>query len=321
MATIGFHASHEQFAPSTLLDLVRAAERAGFGAAMSSDHFLPWSDAQGQSGHAWSWLGAALQATSFPVGVITVPGYRYHPAIVAQAVATLAEMFAGRFWLAVGSGERLNEHVTGERWPAKAERNARLQECADVMRALWAGETVTHRGRVTVEEATLYTRPAVPPRIIGAAITAETARWLGGWADGLLTVSQPAPRLRAVVEAFREGGGEGKPMLLQVKVAYAGSEAEARRGAHEQWRSLVFDSALLAELRTPAEFEAAGRFVRPEDLDAGIRISLDLERHAAWLREDLALGFEQVYVHNVHRDQRRFIEDFGAKVLPGLARV
>ena len=316
--TIGYHASHEQFSPRALLDFVRMAERAGFGAAMSSDHLLPWTEAQGESGYAWSWLGAALEATSIRTGVITVPGYRYHPAVVAQAAATLAEMYPGRFWLAVGSGERLNEHVTGEPWPPKAERNARLEECVGVMRALWRGETVSHRGRVTVEEARLYTRPPEPLPVLGAAITAETARWLGGWADGLLTVLQPRERLRAVVDAFREGGGEGKPMILQVKIAYAESEAEARRGAHEQWRSLVFDSRLLAELRTPAEFEAAGRFVRPEDLDAGVRISTDLDRHADWLHEDLALGFDELYLHNVHRDQRRFIEDFGARVLPAV---
>jgi probable non-F420 flavinoid oxidoreductase len=318
MPTIGYHASHEQFSPRELLDLVQSSEQAGFGGAMSSDHLLPWTESQGQSGHAWSWLGAALQATSFRAGVISVPGYRYHPAVLAQAAATLVEMFPRRFWLALGSGERLNEHVTGERWPPKPERNARLEECAGIMRALWRGETVNHRGRVTVEEMCLYTRPAAPLPILGAAITPATARWLGGWADGLLTVLQTPDRLRAVIDAFHEGGGEGKPMVLQVKVAYAGSEAEARDGALAQWRSLVLDSRLLAELGTPAEFEAAGRFVRPHDLDAGVRISTDLDRHIDWLREDLELGFDELYIHNVHRDQRRFIDDFGTYVLPAL---
>jgi probable non-F420 flavinoid oxidoreductase len=318
MTTVGFHASHEQFSPRALRDLVQRAEHAGFAAAMSSDHLMPWTTTQGESGHAWSWLGAALQATSFPVGVITVPGYRYHPAVVAQAAATLSQMFPKRFWLALGSGERVNEQVTGEPWPTKSERNERLYECATVMRALWAGETVNHRGRVTVEECQLHTLPDEPIGIIGAAITPTTARWLGGWADGLLTVSQPIERLRTVVDAFREGGGEGKPMTLQVKVAYAESETEARRGAHEQWRSLVFDSVLLAELRTPAEFEAAGKFIRPEDLDAGVRISIDLEQHVAWLREYQELGFDSLYIHNVHRDQERFIDDFGEGVLPRL---
>ena len=139
---IGFHASHEQIDPRSLLAAVQAAEAAGFQAAMCSDHFSPWSARQGESGFAWSWLGAALQATSLSFGVVNAPGQRYHPAIIAQAAATLAQMFPDRFWVALGSGEAMNEHITGERWPAKSVRNARLRECVDIMRALFAGETV-----------------------------------------------------------------------------------------------------------------------------------------------------------------------------------
>lgn len=318
MAIYGYHASHEQFAPSALLAYVRAAERAGFRAAMASDHFHPWSEAHGESGFTWSWLGAAMQATALPFGVVNAPGYRYHPAIIAQAAATLAEMFPRRFWIAVGSGELLNEHITGERWPAKHERNLRLRECADVMRALWAGETVTHRGLVTVEEAKLYTRPAVAPRLIGAALSVETARWLGGWADGLITTSQPRDRLRRVVDAFREGGGEGKPLLLQVKLSHAATEQEAIAAAHDQWRTVVFDSAVLADLRMPAQFDAASRFVQPDEILPFVRTSTDLGRQAAWLHEDAALGFDEIFLHSVHRDQTRFIEDYGEKVLPEL---
>src|SRR3954452_17327253 len=141
MVRIGFHASHEQFPPSELLALVKGAETAGFNCAMSSDHFRPWGPAQGQSGFAWSWLGAALEATSLPFGVISAPGYRYHPAIIAQAAATLSEMFPRRLWLALGSGQRLNEDLTGLPWPEKAERYHRLQECALVIAALLRGET------------------------------------------------------------------------------------------------------------------------------------------------------------------------------------
>jgi probable non-F420 flavinoid oxidoreductase len=318
MTTYGYHASHEQFPPSELLTLVGEAERAGFQAAMASDHFLPWCEAQGQSGFAWAWLGAALQATALPFGVVNAPGYRYHPAIIAQAAATLCEMFPRRFWIALGSGERLNEHITGERWPPKEERNRRLAECVDVMRALWAGETVTHHGLITVEEAKLYTRPASPPRVIGAALTAETAKWLGGWADGLITASQPRDRLRRVIDAFREGGGEGKPLLLQVKVSHAATEAAAIASAHEQWRTVVFDSAVLAELRMPAEFDAAARFVQPAEVLEHVRISAEPERHVDWLREDAALGFDEIYIHNVSREQRRFVDDFGERVLPAL---
>jgi probable non-F420 flavinoid oxidoreductase len=318
MALVGYHASHEQFAPGELLSLVQAAEAAGFGAGMCSDHLFPWSGRQGHSGFAWSWLGAALQATSLSFGVVTAPGYRYHPTIVAQAAATLEQMFPGRFWMAVGSGELLNEHVTGERWPPKADRNARLRECVDVARALWRGETVTHRGHVVVEEAKLYSLPDAPPPVIGAALSPETARWMGGWVDGLVTVNQPPEKLEAVVAAFREGGGGDKPVFLQVHVSWARDEAAARRQAHEQWSMPALPSSVLADLRLPAQFDAAAAFVRPDDLDASVRISADLARHAAWLNEYLEAGFERVMVHNVGLNQREFIEAFGAQVLPRL---
>jgi coenzyme F420-dependent glucose-6-phosphate dehydrogenase len=320
MANIGIHASHEQFTPRELLDVVAAAEAAGFAAAMSSDHFMPWSDAQGQSGHAWSWLGAALERTSLPVGVVSVAGYRYHVAVVAQAAATLAQMYPGRFWLALGSGERLNEHITGERWPGAGERDARLRECVDVVRALWRGECVDHRGHVVVEDAKLYTLPPVAPPLFGAAITPETAEKVGGWADGLLTVNRPHHELRKVVDAFRRGGGEGKPMYLQVHVSYHEDEHKARRLAHAQWKTMVFESDVLAELKLPAQFEAAAKTVREDDLDASVRISSSLERHVEWLAQDVALGFSHVFVHNVNREQRRFVDAFGAQVVPAFAR-
>jgi coenzyme F420-dependent glucose-6-phosphate dehydrogenase len=318
MAVIGFHASHEQFRPSELLDYVRLAEAAGFGAAMCSDHFHPWSDSQGQSGFAWSWLGAALQATGLSFGLVNAPGQRYHPAIIAQAAATLAELFPDRFWVALGSGQALNEHITGERWPAKSERNARLREAVAVIRALWAGETISHRGSFTVEDARLYTLPASPPLIVGAAITPETAEWVGGWADALITVSRPPDQLREVVERFRAGGGAGKPMFLKAQHSFDRSEPAARQGAFEQWRMNILPSAVLAELRLPAQFDQAARPVQPSDLDESIRISADPRRHLEWLRGDLELGFERIYVHNVNRNQRGFIEAFGEQVLPAL---
>src|ERR671916_352648 len=215
MAAIGFHASHEQITPSALLAAVRDAEAAGFGALMCSDHFSPWSERQGESGFAWSWLGAAMGATDLPFGVVNAPGQRYHPAIVAQAAATLAEMFPGRLWVCLGSGEASNEHITGDRWPPKPVRNARLLECVEIIRALLRGEEVTHDGLVTVDRARVWSRPAEPPPLIGAAVSEETARWVGGWADGLATIHQPREQLERVVGAFREGGGEGKPMILQ----------------------------------------------------------------------------------------------------------
>ena len=319
MATIGYHASHEQFAPGELLKHVRHAEQAGFSAAMCSDHIAPWSESQGHSGFAWSWLGAALQATNLSYGTVNAPGDRYHPAIVAQAAATLAEMYPGRFWVALGTGQASNEHITGQKWPIKAERNARLRECVDIIRALWAGETVTHRGRVTVEEAKIWSLPARPPKIVGPALSEATAEFVGSWADAFITVACPRPQLERMIEAFRRGGGEGKPMYLQSHISWAGSESEARANAFDQWRTPIFAGEVNEHLRTPAQFDAAARFIQPDQLDDFIRISADIERQREFIHDDLAMGFERVYVHNVGRNQRQFIEVFGERVLPSFA--
>ena len=318
MARIGFHASHEQFPPSELLRLAVLAERAGFDCAMSSDHFRPWGTAQGHSGFAWSWLGAALQATRLPFGVISAPGYRYHPAVLAQAAATLAEMFPRRLWLALGSGQRLNEDLTGAAWPDKAERNARLRECADVIRALLRGETVTHRGRVTLVDGRLYSLPEEPPLLLGAAVTEATAELVGGWADGLLTVSADPDAVRKVADAFRRGGGEGKPMVMQVGLSWAPTEEEALRAAHEQWRTNVLGGEVNWELRSPEDFDTATRFVRPEDMRGSVLVSSDPGRHAAWLARYVELGFSELQLHQVGRNQAAFVEEFGARVLPRL---
>ncbi|MFD2571296.1 TIGR03885 family FMN-dependent LLM class oxidoreductase [Spirosoma soli] len=315
---IGYHASHEQFKPSTLLNYVQLAQQAGFTACSSSDHFHPWSNRQGESGFAWSWLGAALQATSLSFGVVNAPGQRYNPAIIAQAAATLADMFPERFWMAVGTGQYLNEHITGDKWPTKDERNARLKECVDIIRALWDGETVTHKGLVTVEDAILYSRPAVKPLIFGAAVTSKTAEWAGGWADGLLTISQPMDQLREVVEAFRRGGGEGKPMHLKVQLSFADTHQAAQQGAYDQWRSNIFPNAMLTELKLPEQFDMAGDLVNLSEVDKMVLIAADTNQHLDWLQEYVDLGFEQLFLHNVNLDHERFIDQFGQKVLPAL---
>jgi probable non-F420 flavinoid oxidoreductase len=317
MTAFGIHASHEQFDPRALLELARAAEAAGFERMTASDHFHPWSETQGQSGFVWSWLGAAMETTTLHYRTVSAPGWRYNPAILAQAGATLSFLYPGRLWMSLGSGQTLNEGITGLHWPPKPERNARLKECADVMRALWAGETVTHHGRIVVEEAKLYTRPQRPPLVIGAAVSPATARWLGSWADGLITVAGgPVDRLRGVVEAFREGGGEGKPVLAQLKLAWGPDEAAARQSAFEQWRTNIFDGDMLWELRTPQQFEQAAAHVRPEDMDGAVRISSDLARHAAWIHEYVEVGIDELSLHNVATNQRAFVEAFGERVLP-----
>src|SRR4029453_11800110 len=220
MTIFGYHASHEQLPPSGLLANVRLAGEAGFQAAMCSDHFAPWSRTQGHSGFAWSWLGAAMQATGLPFGCVNAPGQRYHPAILAPAGAPPA---------------------------------------------LLAGETVSHRGLVTVDRAKLWSRPAAPPPLIGAAVSPETAGWVAGWADGLITVNQPAQRLRRVVDAFRAGGGAANPMYLQGHLAHPPDAAAALARSHQQWGSNVLDGSLAWELELPEQFEAAARAARADD--------------------------------------------------------
>jgi probable non-F420 flavinoid oxidoreductase len=316
---IGIHCSHEQIAPRELLAAVAHAEQAGFAAAMCSDHFSPWSERQGESGFAWSFLGAALATTELPFGVVNAPGQRYHPAIIAQAAASLCQMFPGRLWVALGTGEASNEHITGARWPSKAERTARLIECVEVMRALFAGEVVDHDGLVRVDRAKLWTLPAEPPPLFGPAISVETARFAGGWADGLVTVNQPREKLERMIAAFRDNGGEGKPLAVQVHLSWAEDEAAALEIAHHQWRTNVFPPPLCWDLETVEQFDLAAQHVRAEDLAGTVLTSSDLGRHLEVLHELAELGFEEIYLHHVGQDLFPFIDAFGEHVLPALA--
>jgi len=318
MTTVGYHASHEQFAPSDLLEYVRLADEYGFSDVLASDHFHPWSERQGESGHVWSWLGAALATTDLTYGTVNAPGYRYHPAVIAQAAATHREMHPERFWLAVGSGQQLNEGITGEHWPVKRERNARLQECAEVMRRLWDGETVTHHGRITVEEATLYTRPETAPPLIGAAQSTATARWLGEWADGMITVGSVDPEEVAErVAAFRDVAPE-KPVYVKAELAYDPDAEEAKRLAADQWLSNCLPGPVTQELRRPEQYGALADQLSTDEITDHVMVSSDLDRHIEWLSGLAELDVETLIVHNVTPKQKQFIETFGESVLPAL---
>jgi coenzyme F420-dependent glucose-6-phosphate dehydrogenase len=317
--TIGFHASHEQFPPSALLAYARQAEAAGFDSVMSSEHIAPWSAAQGHSGNTWAWLGAAMQATSLPFGTLAMPGgWRYHPVVLAHAVATLAEIFPSRLgWIAAGSGEALNEKMVGAGWPAKDIRNARLAEGVEMMRALWRGETVTKSdGHIRAENARLWSLPAQTPKIYAAALTPETARWAAGWADGLITVHKPRDELRRVIDAFRDQGGGDKPVALQMHVSWAQSDEEARHQAWHCWRANTLSPEQNAELSTPEEFEAASAGLPLHAIDAHVLISSDLGRHTAWIEEYRSLAIDHLYLHNTGPNQTEFIDAFGETVLP-----
>ncbi len=317
MPVIGFHNSHEQIHPAQLLDDVRHAEEVGFTAAMCSDHFAPWTLEQGHSGFAWSWLGAALATTSLPFGVVNAPGQRYHPAIVAQAAATLGAMFPGRFWVALGSGEAMNEHITGDPWPDKDVRDARLRECVDVIRALLAGEEVTHHGLVTVDRARIWSLPEQPPALIAPAVSVATARRGAAWADGLVTINQPHDHLREMIAAYRDAGGRGK-LVLQVHLSYDPDPDRALATAFEEWRNGVVSPPQAWDLDAPQAFERASATATPADVAEVVRVSSDLGRHAAWIAEYVELGFDDIYLHHVGTEQRGFLDAFGEHVLPQL---
>lgn len=317
MATLGFHASHEQISPARLLKDVQLAEQAGFDAAMCSDHIEPWSARQGHSGFAWSWLGAALATTQLRFGVVTAPGQRYHPAIIAHASATLADMFPGRFWMATGSGEYMNEHVTGEVWPDKETRQRRLEEAVQIIRELHDGQEVTHSGLVKVQQARLWDVPAVKPPLIAPAVSVETARRAAAWADGLVTVNQPPAKLKEMLAAYRDAGGRGKA-ALQVHLSWAPDEQEAVAIAVDQWRSNVFAPPIPWDLPTAGHFDQVSAGVGEEQVRTAVNISADTAQHAEWLAGYLELGFEELYLHFVGQEQEPFINAFAERVLPQL---
>src|SRR5688572_1285588 len=317
MTRYGFHASHEQISPRQLLEDVQRAEQAGFDMAMCSDHFSPWSSRQGHSGYTWSWLGAALATTGIELGCVSAPGQRYHPAVMAQKIATLGEMFPGRFWVALGSGEASNEHITGERWPRKEVRTRRLEECVSVIRRLLDGEEVSHDGLVTVDRARLWERPSVPPRLIGPAVSVASAARVAAWADGLVTINQPIEVLRDIVSAYRDAGGRG-PLSLQVHLSWAPTAEEADALAFEQWRSNVFTEPVNWDTETQQGFDVMAEHVDMDAVRGAVEVSHDLSWHRDRLAELAAVGFHDLYLHHVGQEQTAFLDAFGAEVLPAL---
>ncbi|GGH46816.1 TIGR03885 family FMN-dependent LLM class oxidoreductase [Microbacterium album] len=323
MTLFGYHCSHEQIAPSRLLRHVVRAHEAGFDAAMSSDHLAPWTPQQGHSGHAWTWLGAALAATPLPFGVVTAPGYLTHPVTTAHAIATLGEMFPGRFWAALGSGEALNEHVTGEPWPEKEAREVRLRECAEVIRALLSGEEVTHDGEVRVSRAKLWSLPEQAPPLVAAAVSPQSAARHAEWADGLITVGSDPRALREVVHAYREAGGRG-PLRLQVHLAWGRDDRQSLEMARRDWPNGALPPHQTWDIPTPEDFLTHTADITDEDLRAAMIVSGDPSVHRDRIAELADVGFDEVMLHQVGADadaQESFIDTFGERVLPELRSV
>lgn len=317
MAFIGFHASHEQIPPSALLEAVIGAEQAGFDGAMCSDHLAPWSPRQGESGFALSWIGAALARTQFSIGMVNAPGQRYHPVMIAQAFATLEEMFPGRFWAAMGSGEAVNEHVTGDVWPPKHIRNERLHESVGIIRRLMDGEEVSHDGLVRVHRARVWSRPTQPPPLFATAVSAETAEWAASWAQGLATVAQEPAALRRVVEAYRSAGGAG-PCILQVHLSWADTDDAAFAIARDQWRNGLLAPPLTWDLEQPEEFDHAASVMDEGDLRKAVLIDHDASSLAPRISELAGIGFERVYLHHVGCEQSGFLEAAASDIIPAL---
>lgn len=309
MVSIGYGLmSEEHSAPDLVRNAVRA-EQAGFSFATLSDHFHPWLDSQGQSPFAWSTLGALAQATeSMILGTgVTCPTVRVHPAIIAQATATMGTLAPGRFFLGVGSGENLNEHVTGEHWPAPAIRLRMLDEAIEVIRELWTGEQVSFEGEFyTVDRARIYSLPeSLPPIIVAASgrMSGEIAAHSG---DGLMATS-PNEQL---VRGWREAGGEG-PRIGLMHLVYAPDEDSARRTLAEHWSHAPLSGSLNAELRTPSEFMAASKFIRLEDYSTeSTPLGPDPEPVVERIRAYERAGYDHVVLHQVGPDQEGFIRFF-----------
>lgn len=312
---IGFHASHEQHSPGELLGLVARAEEAGFDAAMCSDHFAPWGARQGHSGHAWTWLGAALASTRFPIGVVTSPAGRYHPAVLAQAIATAAEMFPGRFWAALGSGEALNEHIIAKPWPPKEERDRRLHASAALMQDLLRGKLVSAAGTVQMHQARIWSLPKVPPPLLAAAVSPHTATETTSWADGMITVAPQSDEPSRVRAAYREAGGRG-PAYLQVHLCLEDDDEEAMAAARDQWWHAGVPADRVWDLALPEQFDEFGP---PDDaqLRRSVLVSGSAEQLAGAVRR-LGEGFDAVFLHHVGKDQHRFLERAEKELLPAL---
>jgi coenzyme F420-dependent glucose-6-phosphate dehydrogenase len=312
---LGYWLSSEEHPPRRLVELAVAAEETGFRTAMISDHYHPWVGAQGQAPFVWGVLGAIAQATSeLEVGTgVTAPIQRIHPAIVAQAAATAACLMPGRFFLGLGSGERLNEHVTGQHWPSAGARREMLEEAVEVIRALFEGKLVNHRGpHFTVEGARLYTLPDELPPIHLAASGKRSAALAGRIADGLIGVV-PSPDH---VDAFEANGGRGKPRLAQVHVCVDEDEAAARRTALRYWPQGAIEGTALAELPRPEEFEQLAALVTEDQVADVVVCGVDVDRHLEAIAEFATAGFDTVYVHGVGPDQETFLRFYRDEVLP-----
>ncbi|BBZ37976.1 TIGR03557 family F420-dependent LLM class oxidoreductase [Mycobacterium conspicuum] len=317
MTSLGYLLSCEEFPPDELVRQAVRAEAAGFERLWISDHFHPWNDKQGNSPFVWSVIGALSQACALPVTTaVTCPIMRLHPAVVAQAAATSAAQLDGRFVLGLGTGEALNEHVTGEHWPPAATRRDMLEESVEVIRRLFTGEQISHRGTYfTVENARIYTLPAQPPPIYISGFGPQSARLAGRIGDGYQTTSPS----RELLSEFRAAGGAGKPSQAGFKVCHAATVEEGVGTAHRLWPNEHLPGELAQILPTPAHFEQASSLVTASAVEQAVPCGPDIKPYLERIREFSEAGFDEVYIQQIGPSQDGFFDFWESKVVPEIA--
>ena len=318
MTRFGYALSSEEHTPSHLVDNARAAEEAGFEFALISDHDHPWVEAQGHSAFVWTVLGGIARATNrLEVGTgVTCPMMRIHPAIIAQAAATVGAMMPNRFFLGVGTGENLNEHILGEKWPEHEIRSEMLEEAVEVIRLLWDGEQASHYGSYyTVENAKVYDVPDPRPPIHLAAGGPRAGELAGRIGDGLITTAPD----EEVLDAFRSGGGTGKPIFGKVTLCWGEDRDEAVTTAHRIWPNAAIRGEASQELPVPAHFEQLAETVTPEQVAEVLPCGPDPEPVIEKIREFEKAGFDHVYLHQVGPDQSGFLRFAQREILPVVA--
>jgi coenzyme F420-dependent glucose-6-phosphate dehydrogenase len=311
---IGYALSSEEHGPADLVRYARLAEERGFTYALVSDHFHPWTDRQGQSPFVWAVIGAIAEATErLRLGTgVTCPTMRTHPAVIAHASATAAALLPGRFFLGLGTGENLNEHVLGDAWPEGAVRLEMLAEAIDVIRLLWQGGYQSHHGRhYTVEQARLYTLPEEPPPIMIAADKEDAAELAATAGDGLVGTSPD----EELLSQFEAAGGKGKPRFGQVTVCWAEDEASARKTALEWWPNAALPGELSQELALPRHFEQAAQLVSEDAVAETVVCGPDPDAHRSAIEEYAEAGYDHVYVHQVGPDQEGFLDFYSREIL------
>jgi G6PDH family F420-dependent oxidoreductase len=315
---IGYFLSSEEHGPLELVDQARMAADAGMQSVWISDHYHPWVDEQGHSAFVWSVIGGIAVGTDLRVTTaVTCPTMRIHPAVIAQAAATCAVMLEGRFELGVGSGENLNEHILGDHWPITDDRLDMLEEAVDVMRRLWTGDEVTHRGtHYRVDNARIYTLPEEPPDVhvsgFGPKATALAARI----ADGYVSTSPDGD----LVAQYRAEGGRG-PASAGLKVCWGPDERGCAELAHRLWRTSGVPGELSQELRSPAHFDQAASLVSVDAVAEAMPCGPDIDRIVEAARAYADAGFDRLYVSQVGPDQRGFFDIYKSELADRLAEL